>query len=112
MTQENKEVKRLLDWAVSNEWAWDLVWGPGIDNYTFIECLNVMQDLIDNEFYQVAVILLVKLLREMRIKEIIGKLAIKRICGCENSSDFLTQCIVDLKNYCIDNNSLNERISN
>lgn len=27
MTQENKEVKRLLDWAVSNEWAWDLVWG-------------------------------------------------------------------------------------
>lgn len=93
MLKENQELKKLMDWINSHEHVWDMICGPGIDSISVQECLDIMVELINEELYSTAAVLLGKLMRDKEIHGIVGRKVSARLYGLPNGGGFLSECV-------------------
>lgn len=108
--KENENVSTVILWIRNNKFVWDLLCGDCWEDFTVGDCIDILEELISEEMYQLALILICKLDNIRCMDEAISNVIVNRIKDPNPNIGIITECISEFRTIANRKNIMEEKL--
>ncbi len=94
--EENENVATVIRWIRNNELVWELICGDCWMDFTVGDCIDILEGLVSEEMYQLALVLLYKL-DHVKCMDEVSNVIVNRIKKPDPSIGIITECIQEFR---------------
>lgn len=95
--KENEELTKVLLLVRENVTAWEVLCGNGVRDIAVIDYIDMLEELVAKELYQLAMILITKLDNNCQLNMAITNVIVNRINCPTSNKGLITECIEEIK---------------
>lgn len=95
--KENEKVSQTVGWIRENMATWNLICGDSWCDPTIRDCIDMLEKLVEDEMYQLALIIIVKLDKCRYMDKAISKVIVNRINEPNPNIGIITEFIEEFR---------------
>lgn len=96
-SKENREVSQIVRWIRKNMSIWDVISGDYGFDFTIGDCIDMLEQVTEEEMYPFALILIAKLGKCEYMDDAITNVIVHRINDPDPNTGIIMECINEFK---------------